>query len=155
MSAVVWQDESAGAAKRVGHYLATVVGEGNKFEKQQLREIVPGTEQVDRRMRDLRKVGWVIRNYKDKASLKPNELFLETIGDHVWQDGYKWPEREVLNTAKRRRVFDRDGRRCMVCGVDFGTEFPDYPGVIARPTIGHIIPKERGGTDELENLRPE
>ena len=25
----------------------------------------------------------------------------------------------------------------------------------ARPTIGHWLPRERGGTDQLENLRPE
>ena len=43
----------------------------------------------------------------------------------------------------------------MVCGIDFGSENPDRPGVIARPTIGHILPKERGGSDDLDNLRPE
>jgi hypothetical protein len=154
MTAPLWQNDSIGAAKRVAHYLATEVGQGSKFEKSTLREIIPNTEQVDRRMRDLRKVGWSIRNYKDKASLKPNELFLETIGDHIWQDGYKWPE-EGLTAAKRRRVLDRDGRRCLICGMDFGAEYPDRPGVVARATIGHILPKERGGTDELENLRPE
>jgi 5-methylcytosine-specific restriction endonuclease McrA len=154
MSTVTWADSSIGAAKRVAHYLATVVGEGSKFDKATLREIVPNTEQVDRRMRDLRKVGWVIRNYKDKGSLKPNELYLEKVGDHIWEDGYKWPE-EGLTAGKRRKVLDRDGRRCLVCGIDFGAEYPDRPGVVARPTIGHIIPKERGGTDDLENLRPE
>jgi hypothetical protein len=150
----IWQTPGVGAAKRVANYLATEVGEGNKFDKATLREIVPNTEQVDRRMRDLRRVGWVIRNYKDKASLKPNELYLEKIGDEIWVDGYKWPE-EGLTAGKRRRVLDRDGRRCLVCGIDFGAEFPDRPGVVARPTIGHILPKERGGTDDLENLRPE
>jgi 5-methylcytosine-specific restriction endonuclease McrA len=150
----IWQNSSVGAAKRVGHYLAVVVGEGNKFNKSALRETVPNTEQVDRRMRDLRKVGWKIRNYKDMASLKPNELYLEEIGDKVWEDGYRWPA-EGLTAAKRRKVYDRDGRRCMVCGIDFGAEYPDRPGVVARPTIGHILPKERGGTDDLDNLRPE
>jgi 5-methylcytosine-specific restriction endonuclease McrA len=154
MAKALWTDDSLGAAKRVGHYLATEVGEGERFNKSTLRTIIPNTEQVDRRMRDLRKVGWVIRNYRDKASLKPNELFLERIGDRVWEDGYKWPE-EGLTAAKRRKVLDRDGRRCLVCGLDFGAEYPDRPGVVARPTIGHIVPKERGGTDELDNLRPE
>jgi 5-methylcytosine-specific restriction endonuclease McrA len=154
MSIPVWQDDSMGAAKRVGHYLATEVGEGERFNKATLREIIPNTEQVDRRMRDLRKVGWKIRNYKDKGSLRPNELFLEQIGDHVWEDGYKWPE-EGLTASKRRKVYDRDGRRCLVCGIDFGAEYPDRPGVLARPTIGHMLPKERGGTDDLDNLRPE
>jgi hypothetical protein len=153
-STPIWKDTAIGAAKRVGNYLATEVGEGNTFNKSTLREVVPSIEQVDRRMRDLRKVGWKIRNYKDKASLKPDELYLEEVGEKVWEDGYRWPA-EGLTAAKRRKVYDRDGRRCMICGIDFGAEYPDRPGVVARPTIGHIIPKERGGTDEVENLRPE
>src|SRR4051794_11504302 len=107
MSKIIWQDDSFGAAKRVGHYLATEVGEGETFHKQDLRQIVQGTEQVDRRMRDLRKVGWVIRTYRDKGALRPNELYLETIGDHVWEDGYKWPA-GGLTASKRRKVLDRD-----------------------------------------------
>lgn len=154
MNIPLWNNDAIGASKRVAHYLATVVGEGNKFEKSTLRTIVPDTEQVDRRMRDLRKAGWQIRNYKDKATLKPNELYIERIGDAVWEDGYKWPT-EGLTAGKRRKVLDRDGPRCMVCGIDFGSEYPDRPGVTARPTIGHITPKERGGTDDLDNLRPE
>lgn len=154
MSDPLWNDDSVGAAKRVAHYLATVVQEGNVFDKAILRDVVPGTEQVDRRMRDLRKVGWKILTYKERATLEPNRLYLEKIGDHVWEEGYKWPEKG-LTAGKRRKVYDRDGRRCMVCGIDFGDEYPDRPGVKARGTIGHILPKERGGGNELENLRPE
>lgn len=154
MNIPLWQNDSLGASKRVAHYLANEVGVGNIFEKSTLRNIIPETEQVDRRMRDLRKVGWLIRNYKDKATLKPNELYLEKIGDSIWEDGYKWPT-EGLTAGKRRKVFDRDGPCCLACGIVFGQEYPDRPGVIARPTIGHITPKERGGTDDLDNLRPE
>jgi hypothetical protein len=154
MADVHWKDENAGAAKRVGHYLATEVGEGKVFGKAQLRRFAPDTEQIDRRMRDLRKIGWIIRTYRDKAGLKPDELYLETIGQHLWVDGWKWPK-EGITAGKRRQVLDRDGRRCMVCGIDFGEEFPDQPGVVARATIGHVLPKERGGTDDLDNLRAE
>src|SRR5690349_12247729 len=84
MADVHWKDQTAGAAKRVAHYLATEVGEGKKFKKGQLRRFAPDTEQVDRRMRDLRKVQWAIRNYRDKAGLKPDELYLEKIGQHIW-----------------------------------------------------------------------
>ena len=150
----LYSNPDIGSAKRVGHYLATVVGQGNKFEKSTLRSIVPDTEQVDRRMRDLRKAGWVIRNYKDKATLKPNELYLERVGDSVWEDGYKWPD-EGLSAGTRRKVLDRHGPRCVVCGIEFGAEYPDRPGVKARPTIGHIRPKELGGGNDLDNLRPE
>ncbi len=150
----IWRNSSYGAAKRVGHYLAVEVGEGEKFNKSTLREIVPNTEQVDRRMRDLRRVGWKIRNYKDMASLRPSELYLEKVGDQVWRDGYRWPA-QGLTAATRRKVYDRDGHRCMVCGIDFGAEYPDQPGIVARPTIGHIVPSNRGGSDDLDNLRPE
>ena len=154
-SVSVWENPSIGAAKRVAHYLATEVGEGNKFKKSKLREIVQKTEQVDRRMRDLRKVGWKIRNYKDMASLAPSELYLEKVGAKVWEDTFRWPS-EGLTAAKRRKIYERDGHRCLVCGIDFGDEYPDRPGVVARPTIGHIVPKERGGDPmDLENLRPE
>lgn len=148
------KDKKVGAAKQVAHFLATEVGQGKIFDKATLRKIVPNIEQVDRRMRDLRKVGWVIRNYKDMASLKPNELLLEKIGEELWRENWKWPV-QGLNASLRRKVFDRDGPRCMVCGIDFGAEFPDRPGVRARPTIGHVLPLERGGNSELENLRPE
>ncbi len=152
---VPWQDSELGAAKRVANYLALEVGEGCVFEKATLRTIVPNREQVDRRMRDLRKVGWKIRTYRDMASLKPSELFLEKIGDQVWEPGYRWPK-EGISAATRRRVFERDGRRCMVCGIDFGDEFPGLPGVVARGTMGHVIPKERGGSlTDIANLRPE
>ncbi|HVL90281.1 MAG TPA: HNH endonuclease signature motif containing protein [Actinomycetota bacterium] len=149
-----WKDPNAGAAKRVAHYLATEVGEGNVFKKSVLREIIPNTEQVDRRMRDLRKVHWKIRTYRDRPGLRPEELLLEKIGHRVWEDGYKWPQ-DGLSTAVRRKVLERDGPRCMVCGIDFGAEYIDHPGITARPTIGHIVAKERGGTNELDNLRPE
>lgn len=154
MTTGTWNDEDLGTAKRVGHYLATQVGEGQVFEKSTLRAIIPDIEQVDRRMRDLRKVGWTIRTYKDMAHLRPNQLFLERIGERVWEMGYRWP-RKALSAARRREVLDRDGSHCKVCGIDFGAEYPDRPGVIARPTIGHIIPRERGGTDDPSNLRPE
>ncbi|MGE0025590.1 MAG: HNH endonuclease [Thermoleophilia bacterium] len=153
MSAL-WRDSSAGAAKRVAHYLATEVGEGNIFEKSQLREVVPNTEQVDRRMRDLRKVGWKIRTYKDSADLKPHQLKLEAIGLHVWEDGFRWPGARI-SAATRRKLFERDGARCLVCGIDPETEYPDLPGVRPRLTIGHVIPLNRGGTDDLDNLRLE
>ena len=154
MTTGTWNDKSLGTAKRVAHYLATVVGERQVFEKSTLRGIIPAIEQVDRRMRDLRQVGWMIRTYKDMARLRPHELYLERIGERVWEPGYRWP-RKALSAGKRRKVLDRDGPHCKVCGIDFGAEYPDRPGVIARPTIGHIIPSERGGTDDLDNLRPE
>ncbi len=151
---VIWKNQSYGAAKRVAHYLSNEVGQGQTFDVNTLRERIPGVTQLDRRMRDLRKVGWVIRSYKDVGHLKPNELFLEEIGEHVWEDGFKWPE-QGLSAKTRRQVFERDGSRCFVCGIEFGSPYPHLPNTVARGTVGHIVARERGGGDDLENLRPE
>lgn len=105
-------------------------------------------------MRDLRKVGWKIRTYRDMGSLKPSELFLERIGDHVWEPGYKWPKREL---ACNQAPCFRTGRSA-VHGVwdRLWRRISDSPGVIARGTMGHIIPKERGGSlTDITNIRPE
>ncbi len=153
-----------GARNRVAYYLATEVGEGNTFTIDTLRDLIRredgrGIDEVDRRTRDLRDLNWVIRNYKDMASLRPNELYLERIVDRTWEPGYKVPRPSTLGANDRRAVYERDGSRCAVCGIDFGDEYPHLAAngkrVKARPTIGHWVPKERGGTDDLSNLRPE
>lgn len=160
----IWQNPAYGARNRVAHYLATVVKEGNTFTIDTLRNLIrradgAGIDEVDRRARDLKDLGWIIRNYKDRAGLRPNELYLEKIGDLTWEPGYKVPRPSTLSANDRRAVYERDGRRCLVCGIDFGDEYPHLAAagkhVQARPTIGHWIPKERGGTDDLSNLRPE
>lgn len=159
-----WKNAKYGSRNRVANYLAEELGEGSVFNKDQIREKLRdpsgrGIEQIDRRMRELREVGWVIRTYKDMASLAPNELYLEKIGDRTWEPGYRPPRATTLSANDRRAAYERDGRRCMVCGIDFGDEYPHLLAegrhVKARPTIGHWIPKERGGTDDVSNLRPE
>jgi hypothetical protein len=150
-----WTNEKYGGRNRVANWLSEEIKQGSVFTKNQLREALPGIEQIDRRMRDLRPLGWIIRTYKDMATLAPNELFLERIGDRVWEPDYRPPRVVGISAAIRRAVYEGDGRKCMVCGIDFGTEYPDLPGTKARPTIGHWLPKERGGTDDISNLRAE
>jgi len=154
-SRVLWKNAELGSRTRVAHWLFAEVGEGNVFTKNDMREALPGIEQIDRRMRDLRPLGWVIRTYKDMRSLAASDLFLEKVGDRIWEPDYKPPRRTPLSAATRRAVFERNGRRCMVCGVDLGSKYPDMPGLVARPTIGHWLPLDRGGTNDISNLRPE
>lgn len=52
-----WRDEALGTRVRVALWLRDEVGEGRTFKKQALRSAIPGSEQVDRRMRDLRPSG--------------------------------------------------------------------------------------------------
>lgn len=141
---------------RVARFIASV-GEGNIFTKQDLITAVPGVSQADRRMRDLREIGWKMDNYKDNPRLRPDQYLLVTIGVRV-HEGEKAERdagRRAVTGAKRRRILDRDGNTCQVCFTAGGGEFFDAPGRTARLTIGHIIPVARGGGDEDDNLRTE
>lgn len=154
MSAEAFIPKSSKA--RVAAFIASV-GEGNKFSKLEMLHAVPGVAQADRRMRDLREIGWTIDNYKGNPSLKPDEYLVRQIGVRV--DLGETPPavvgRKAISGPKRRRIFDRDGSTCQVCFTAGGSEFADAPGKLARLTIGHIIPIARGGTDDDENLRTE
>lgn len=133
------------------------VGEGEIFTKQEMLAEVTGVSQADRRMRDLREVGWKIENYKDNPRLRPDQYLLKTIGVKVHEGEKPDPDvgRKAISGAKRRRILDRDGATCQVCFTPGGAEFADLPGKVARLTIGHIVPVNRHGGDEDENLRTE
>jgi hypothetical protein len=144
-----------GAAKRSAKWLHEVVGVGKVFTKAQLREAVPDREQVDRRMRQLREIGWVIHTSSEDASLSNEQLRVVTEGEQPWVEGYRWPPTSRVSGRARRTVFDRDGNRCVVCGVASGEPYPHEPTKIARMTIGHLLPTGRRGTNDPENLRTE
>jgi 5-methylcytosine-specific restriction endonuclease McrA len=46
--------------------------------------------------------------------------------------------------AKRRQVLEVYGNVCWLCGQP-------VPGL---PSADHVIPRSRGGSDDIENLRP-
>lgn len=140
---------------RVAAFIASV-GEGNVFKKLTLQEAVPGVSQADRRMRDLRELGWSIDNYKVNGSLKPDELLVRKIGVRV-DLGEARPStgRKSISGPKRRRILERDGFACVICGTPAGAEYDDWPGHTARLTIGHIIPVARNGSGDDDNLRAE
>lgn len=149
---VSWTNEKLGTRVRVALWLYHEVGEGNRFNKQQLRNAIPGVEQVDRRMRDLRPAGWVIRTYRDMAGLSPDELFLEKIGAHVWEPGQRSQGLRAISGKVRRQVMERDNHRCVRCGISAGEEYPDDPGSRARLTLGHITPYKYGSAARAEDL---
>jgi ribosomal protein L37E len=129
---------------------------GNTFTKLELYHAVPGVAQADRRMRDLRPIQWIIDNYKVNPSLKPDEYLLRAIGARI-DLGEPMPKnvRKTITGPKRRRIFERDGHTCQVCGIPAGEVFPDAPSRTAIMTIGHIVPNSRGGSDADDNLRTE
>ncbi|MGA5035520.1 HNH endonuclease [Streptomyces capoamus] len=131
-------------------------GEGGKFGKLELFGAVPEVSQADRRMRDLRQMGWQIDNYKVNPSLRPDEYLVRKLGTRV-DLGEPRPKntRKSITGPKRRRILERDGHTCQVCGVRAGQEFPDAPGRTAVMTIGHLVPVNRGGQNTDANLRAE
>jgi 5-methylcytosine-specific restriction endonuclease McrA len=44
----------------------------------------------------------------------------------------------------RAKVIERWGRRCHLCKED----------IVGQVSVDHLIPRSRGGTDDIENLRP-
>ncbi|MFD9941451.1 HNH endonuclease [Nonomuraea sp. NPDC059023] len=152
MTDVVWTNAKLGTRIRVALWLYHEIGEGERFRKQQLRNAIPDIEQVDRRMRDLRPAGWIIRTYRDLANLSPDELLLEKIGAHIWEPGQRSAGLRAISGKVRREVMDRDGHRCVRCGIGAGEEYPDDPGSHARLTMGHVTPHKYGSTAQPEDL---
>ncbi|MFE5948047.1 HNH endonuclease [Streptomyces sp. NPDC056480] len=147
-----WRDESLGARVRVALWLRDEVGEGGVFSKASIREAVQGTEQVDRRMRDLRPADWVILTYRDKPSLQPDQLYLEKIGLPVWEPEHRAAGLRQISARTRRYVYERDGHMCRRCGVAAAEQYADEPGTHARLTLGHVNPHKSGSGANAEDL---
>lgn len=71
-------------------------------------------------------------------------------------DTLGWYTRDMgWNGVKVRRLLWQAaatwGTRCAICGqpVDMGLRYPDP----LSPTVEHVIPRSRGGTDQISNLR--
>ena len=115
-----------------------------------LREMVPGANQVDRRMRELRQAipPWVIKSSQSDPTLPPDSYRVEVIG------GERLAPRPSAKT--RRQVFEAADHRCQVCGIGLGEEYAEYPGVTARLQLGHWQPLDQGGSPtKASNLRAE
>ncbi|MGA5638128.1 HNH endonuclease [Streptomyces cinereoruber] len=147
-----WRDESLGARIRVALWLRDEVKEGGVFSKASIREAIKGTEQVDRRMRDLRPAGWVILTYRDKPSLQPDQLYLEKIGRPVWEPEHRAAGLRQISAKTKRYVYERDGHMCRRCGTAAGERYADDPGSRARLTLGHVNPHKSGGGNSAEDL---
>jgi 5-methylcytosine-specific restriction endonuclease McrA len=58
----------------------------------------------------------------------------------------------VANLQHPFGVFEQDNT-CQMCGVAAGDADPYHPERTIRLTIGHIVEKDKGGSDEPGNLR--
>lgn len=138
---------------------------GDIFTMNELREalgpdIVGKSEHLNRRLRTLRTVGWVIPSNKDDGSLKPDEYRVQVKGARYWLAEDRRAHRPFAPSARvRRQVIEHDGGRCVLCGIAAGESYPGEHNSKARLTIGHRVPQERlrtrGAADDIDNWRTE
>lgn len=134
-----WRDPSRGSRVRAALWLHTEVGEGNTFTKNALREAFPSVAQVDRRVRDLRKAGWVIAEYRvDRGLGSSAEMRLVTKGDDIWEEGYRFPEAPAVTAKQRQEIFAADNYLCVLCGIAGGEPYPEDAFTTAKLTLARV-----------------
>lgn len=153
MEQPTWDDPAAGGVMvRGALWLMQVVGEGNTFTKNQLREAFPGVAQADRRIRDLRKYGWIVYASSEDATLSSEDQRFVRVGVPVWDPDARranGPAKGV--TAKERQAaLHRDGYMCTICGIMGGEPYPDDPIMTGVLTVSARQPN--GGGPEGKQL---
>jgi hypothetical protein len=134
-----------GSKARVLYFL--LANMGRIITSDEIREASGNASEWARRLRELRnEEGYQILSHRDRAELKPGEYLLET--------DIRLPA-FARNVSKETRafVYARNGNTCQLCGVAAGDHDPYNPGRTIRLTLGHIVDKSKGGTDEPSNLR--
>lgn len=65
------------------------------------------------------------------------------------------PGTHAISDWKRELVWKRDGGRCQKCGIECLRRTARVPRSEAwqRGEIDHVIPKSKGGTNDVDNLR--
>ncbi|MFJ9011969.1 HNH endonuclease [Streptomyces canus] len=137
---------------------------GDTFTMRELRaalgpDIAETSEHLNRRLRELRKCGWVIPSQRSDATLAQDEYRLKEKGGRLWLDSERAKYERFAPSARiRRLVMDQDGSRCRICGLGVDDTYPE-DGEPVRLTIGHLVPQERlksrGARDDLNNWRTE
>lgn len=150
-----FQNKRIGAKSRLAAFLYCQKIAGDTFSIGEIREAfdINNSENLTRRLRELRELGWVFEGYKANSSLSPTEYLIVEKGWHPLQ-GKKTKERSISQKT-RRKVFERDGLRCQVCGIKSGEKYSEKKGDTARLTIGHKQAVACGGLDDESNLRTE
>jgi hypothetical protein len=96
-----------------------------------------------------------VESYKSGSSLPVDGYRVIKIG---WHPALPEPrqKRVRISSDVRRRVIDRDGRRCVVCGMGSREPYPGEPSSSAALTVGHRIPSLRGApVHSLDELQAE
>lgn len=137
-------EKKMGSGAKVLEFLLANVG--RVVTSDQIRK-ASGASEWARRLRELRnEQGWQILSHRDRASLKPGQYILEST---------KRNPAFARNISKETRalVLERNGYTCQMCGMAAGDADPYNAGRTVRLTMGHIVEKDKGGTDDAGNLR--
>ncbi|WP_330351525.1 hypothetical protein [Streptomyces sp. NBC_00582] len=144
-----WEDKNLGTMKRAALWLATVVGEGNVFTKENVKEAFPGVSQADRRVRDLREFGWQIDTNREDASLGQHEQRFVRQGAAVWEPGKGSRPGTSITQTQRREILSRDGHFCRSCGIAPGEVYAgSYES--AQLDIARRVVKQPDGSEAVE-----
>ena len=111
-------------------------------------------ERIRRALQNLRKYGWIVHSSRDAGDLGQDEYRLQQIGAPIWLGKSKHGDRRVSEKT-RREVFDRDGHRCLLCGIGAGEAYSGQPHRRARLTLGHFVADSFRGAGDAANLRTE
>lgn len=153
------ENRKLGAERRIASFLWFKLNIGDLFTMKLLREELgdgedaEAAEQLNRRLRSLRKDDWILDSIKDDRSLPTDAYRLERKGKKIWLGEPR--VNKSISQRTRRLVFERDGYRCVLCGVGGSEPYPGDPDSKAKLTVGHRLAQERSGSIDLENLRTE
>lgn len=138
-------EERKGSKQKILDYLLANVG--RVIEAKELQEASGWKSEWGRRVRELRdEQGYQILSHKDRADLKPGQYLLETVKRRpAFQRG--------ISKETRAYVLERNGYTCQMCGLGAGDPDPFHPNRTIRLTMGHIVDKSKGGSDDPGNLR--
>lgn len=148
-----------GAERRLAAWMRFCVGVDGEFTIREARValgdgvVQNSAEHFNRRLRKLREDGWVLDTAKDDGTIRAGYYRVQVCGwDPSQGDRVTKPK---TSNGVRRRVFERDGRRCVICGVASGELYSDRTRRAAI-TVGHRVPNNRGGSaEDLDNLQTE
>jgi hypothetical protein len=134
-----------GSKTKIREFLLANIG--RVLDADEIRAASGNVSEWARRLRELRdEEGYPILSHRDRDYLKPGQYLLET--------SKRRPAFErTMSKETRAHVLERNGYTCQMCGVAAGDPDPYKSDRTIRLTIGHIIEKDKGGTDEPGNLR--
>lgn len=133
---------------------------GDVFTMRQFRDVLGDAdapnaqEHFNRRFRALRKFGWIVLSSRDSGDLAPDQYRLAKVGAPIWLGKSKHGAKGISDKT-RREIFDRDGYRCVICGIGSGEAYPGEPARVARLTLGHFVADSLRGSTDPFNLRTE